>query len=72
MTNFEKVKEFMTTFGQEVKTNAEFPNDKIVELRKKLNLCLQCSKHFTCRWRACILLVFQFRENKTKSTYKSE
>ena len=36
MTNFEKVKEFMTTFGQEVKSNAEFPNDKIVELRKKL------------------------------------
>ena len=36
MTNFEKVKEFMITFGQEVKNNAEFPNDKIVELRKKL------------------------------------
>ena len=35
MTNFEKVKEFMITFGQEVKNNAEFPNDKIVELRKK-------------------------------------
>ena len=36
MTNFEKVKEFMTTFGQEVKNNAEFPNNKIVELRTKL------------------------------------
>ena len=36
MTNFEKVKEFMTTFGQEVKNEAEFPNEKIVELRKKL------------------------------------
>jgi len=36
MTNFEKVKEFMTTFGQEVKNKAEFPNEKIVELRKKL------------------------------------
>ena len=36
MTNFEKVKEFMTTFGQEVKAKAEFPNEKIVELRKKL------------------------------------
>jgi len=36
MTNFEKVKEFMTTFGQEVKTKAEFPSDKIIELRKKL------------------------------------
>ena len=36
MTNFEKVKEFMTTFGQEVKTSAEFPENNIVELRKKL------------------------------------
>ena len=36
MTNFEKVKEFMTTFGQEVKNKSEFPNEKIVELRKKL------------------------------------
>ena len=36
MTNFEKVKVFMTTFGQEVKTSAEFPENKIVELRKKL------------------------------------
>ena len=36
MTNFEKVKEFMITFGQEVKNNAAFPNEKIIELRKKL------------------------------------
>ena len=36
MSNFEKVKEFMITFGQEVKSNAEFPNDRIIELRKKL------------------------------------
>ena len=36
MTNFEKVKEFMATFGQEVKNIAEFPDDKIIELRKKL------------------------------------
>ena len=36
MTNYEKVIEFMTKFGQEVKTKAEFPNDKIVDLRKKL------------------------------------
>tara|TARA_Y100001970_G_scaffold289111_1_gene418446 strand:+ start:806 stop:1225 length:420 start_codon:yes stop_codon:yes gene_type:complete len=36
MTNFEKVKEFMTIFGQEVKNKAEFPSEKIVELRKKL------------------------------------
>ena len=36
MTNFEKVKEFMNTFGQEVKSNPEFPDKKIIELRKKL------------------------------------
>ena len=36
MTNFEKVKDFMNTFGQEIKNNAEFPNEKIIELRKKL------------------------------------
>ena len=36
MTNFEKVKEFMITFGQEVKNKAEFPNNKIINLRKKL------------------------------------
>ena len=36
MTNFEKVKEFMNTFGQEVKNRPEFPNEKIVELRNKL------------------------------------
>ena len=29
MTNFEKVGIFMKTFGQEVKTKAEFPSDKI-------------------------------------------
>tara|TARA_B100001250_G_C19742506_1_gene763703 strand:- start:114 stop:482 length:369 start_codon:yes stop_codon:yes gene_type:complete len=36
MTNFEKVKKFMTTFGQEVKNKAEFPDKKIVDLRKRL------------------------------------
>ena len=36
MTNFDRVKEFMITFGQEVKNKAEFPNDKIINLRKKL------------------------------------
>ena len=36
MTNFEKVKEFMTKFGQEVKDKSKFPNEKIIELRKKL------------------------------------
>ena len=36
MTNFESVKKFMQTFGQEVKTNASFPNDKIIKLRLDL------------------------------------
>ena len=36
MTNFESVKKFMQTFGQEVKTKASFPNDKIVNLRLDL------------------------------------
>tara|TARA_B100000530_G_C15513562_1_gene311614 strand:- start:118 stop:489 length:372 start_codon:yes stop_codon:yes gene_type:complete len=33
MTNFESVKKFMQTFGQQVKNKAEFPSDKIVNLR---------------------------------------
>ncbi len=33
MTNFDKVKIFMKTFGQEIKYNSEFPNDKIIKLR---------------------------------------
>ena len=36
MTNFEGVKKFMQTFGQEVKTKAGFPDDKIVKLRVDL------------------------------------
>ena len=36
MTNFNDVKKFMKTFGQEVKTKAEFPSDKIVKLRYDL------------------------------------
>ena len=36
MTNFSDVKKFMETFGQEVKTKAEFPSDKIVKLRYEL------------------------------------
>ena len=38
MTNFEKVGIFMKTFGQDVKTKAEFPSDKIVSLRYDLIL----------------------------------
>ena len=36
MTNFEKVKQFMTTFGQEVKQKPEFPSENIIDLRIKL------------------------------------
>ena len=36
MTNFSSVKKFMATFGQEVKTKAEFPSDKIINLRYDL------------------------------------
>jgi predicted HAD superfamily Cof-like phosphohydrolase len=36
MSNFESVKKFMKTFGQEVKENAEFPSDKITTLRLDL------------------------------------
>ena len=36
MTNFESVKEFMETFGQEIKEKAEFPSDKITSLRHDL------------------------------------
>ena len=36
MTNFLSVKKFMETFGQEVKTKAEFPSDKIIKLRYDL------------------------------------
>ena len=36
MSNFQSVKKFMQTFGQEVKDKAEFPNEKIVKLRYEL------------------------------------
>tara|TARA_B100000941_G_scaffold281427_1_gene248847 strand:+ start:494 stop:865 length:372 start_codon:yes stop_codon:yes gene_type:complete len=36
MSNFESVKKFMLTFGQEVKEKAEFPNEKITSLRYEL------------------------------------
>jgi predicted HAD superfamily Cof-like phosphohydrolase len=36
MTNFERVKKFMETFGQEIKEKASFPNDKITSLRHDL------------------------------------
>ena len=36
MTNFENVKKFMQTFGQEVRTKASFPNDKTANLRVNL------------------------------------
>ena len=33
MSNFNDVKTFMETYGQEVKTKSEFPDEKIVKLR---------------------------------------
>ena len=36
MTNFESVRKFMETFGQEIKENAEFPKEKITSLRYDL------------------------------------
>ena len=36
MSNFESVKKFMETFGQEVKEKAGFPDDKITSLRYEL------------------------------------
>ncbi|MDC2986905.1 nucleoside triphosphate pyrophosphohydrolase family protein [Candidatus Pelagibacter bacterium] len=36
MSNFENVRKFMKTFGQEVREKAGFPNDKITSLRYNL------------------------------------
>ena len=36
MSNFDDVKTFMQTFGQEVKIKTEFPEEKIVKLRYNL------------------------------------
>ena len=36
VSNFERVREFMTTFGQEVKTSPEFPSEDIQKLRDEL------------------------------------
>ena len=36
MSNFEKVKKFMQTFGQDVKNKPSFPHEKIVSLRSAL------------------------------------
>ena len=36
MSNFQSVKKFMQTFSQEVKSKAEFPSSKIVQLRYDL------------------------------------
>ena len=36
MSNFENVRKFMETFGQEIKEKAEFPSEKITTLRHDL------------------------------------
>ena len=41
MTNFEKVKIFMNTFGQEVKNKASFGTDQINQLRYNLRIAIE-------------------------------
>ena len=36
MSNFDDVKVFMKTFGQEIKSKPDFPNDKVTQLRYDL------------------------------------
>ena len=36
MSNFQNVKKFMQTFGQEVKEKNEFPDEKVIQLRYEL------------------------------------
>tara|TARA_B100000315_G_C14211176_1_gene422121 strand:- start:43 stop:414 length:372 start_codon:yes stop_codon:yes gene_type:complete len=36
MSNFENVRTFMKTYGQEVKNKSEFPDEKIIQLRFNL------------------------------------
>ena len=36
MTNFERVKKYMETFGQEIKEKAQFPREEITSLRHDL------------------------------------
>ena len=48
MTNAEKVKLFMETFGQEVKTKPEFPSQEVTELRLEL-----ISEELNEFWDAC-------------------
>ena len=36
MSNFQRVKKFMQTFGQEIKEKNEFPDEKIIQLRYEL------------------------------------
>ena len=36
MSNFDSVRKFMLTFGQEVKEKSEFPSEKIIKLRYDL------------------------------------
>jgi len=36
MSNFQSVKKFMQTFGQEIKEKNEFPHEKIIQMRYEL------------------------------------
>ena len=54
MTNFEKVKIFMKTFGQEVKEKSSFSSDKINKLRfnliKEEMILLRSFGRFQAKW----------------------
>src|SRR6056300_1010291 len=45
MTNFERVKEFMTTFGQEVKSEPEFPGDEVSDALTDLLVVIYGAGH---------------------------
>ena len=38
MSNFEKVRTFMKTYGQEIKEKSEFPDDKTLNLRDYISI----------------------------------
>ena len=84
MSNFESVRKFMETFGQEVKKKAEFPNDKITALRYDLitnakksidagcNLVLYCGGNIRDNYKLIKSLPYidKFTSEKTSEFYK--
>ena len=47
MTNFQKVKSFMETFGQEVKSSASFSSPKINNLRYNITVRINTTQGLT-------------------------